>query len=408
MHEARAMSSTFMLFFLTALAILMVAFFVYLNIRERKVNTKVRAEIEDTFRGLATDLLKSQSETFTELAKGRLDRDVDQQKSHFELTKKEVEGLLGPLNTSLEEYRKQLKSLEEKRAQDVGSLDQMMKILMQGHADLKQETHNLVHALKRPTTRGRWGEVQLRRIVELSGMSRFCDFTEQVSATTDEGRLRPDMIIKLPSGREIILDSKAVLDAYLDAESAETEEKRKLALTRHALSLRTRIQELSRKAYWDQFKTSPEFVVLFIPAEAFFSAALEESPDLVEYAFTQKIVLATPTTLMALLKAVAFGWRQEQLAENARKISEQASKVFDGVNVWLAHYEDVGKNLDRALKSFNNSVGSLERSVLPPVRRMKELGVGSKAEMPSLNRSETSLRQSTLFGGKALDEKLPE
>jgi len=402
------MSSTFMLFFLTALAILMVAFFVYLNIRERKVNTKVRAEIEDTFRGLATDLLKSQSETFTELAKGRLDRDVDQQKSHFELTKKEVEGLLGPLNTSLEEYRKQLKSLEEKRAQDVGSLDQMMKILMQGHADLKQETHNLVHALKRPTTRGRWGEVQLRRIVELSGMSRFCDFTEQVSATTDEGRLRPDMIIKLPSGREIILDSKAVLDAYLDAESAETEEKRKLALTRHALSLRTRIQELSRKAYWDQFKTSPEFVVLFIPAEAFFSAALEESPDLVEYAFTQKIVLATPTTLMALLKAVAFGWRQEQLAENARKISEQASKVFDGVNVWLAHYEDVGKNLDRALKSFNNSVGSLERSVLPPVRRMKELGVGSKAEMPSLNRSETSLRQSTLFGGKALDEKLPE
>ena len=402
------MSSTFMLFFLTALAILMVAFFVYLNIRERKVNTKVRAEIEDTFRGLATDLLKSQSETFTELAKGRLDRDVDQQKSHFELTKKEVEGLLGPLNTSLEEYRKQLKSLEEKRAQDVGSLDQMMKILMQGHADLKQETHNLVHALKRPTTRGRWGEVQLRRIVELSGMSRFCDFTEQVSATTDEGRLRPDMIIKLPSGREIILDSKAVLDAYLDAESAETEEKRKLALTRHALSLRTRIQELSRKAYWDQFKTSPEFVVLFIPAEAFFSAALEESPDLVEYAFTQKIVLATPTTLMALLKAVAFGWRQEQLAENARKISEQASKVFDGVNVWLAHYEDVGKNLDRALKSFNNSVGSLERSVLPPVRRMKELGVGSKAELPSLNRSETSLRQSTLFGGKALDEKLPE
>lgn len=353
---------------------------------------ELKNELENTFKSLAGDVLKSANTSFLELAKTQLDQESQKQNAQLNLTRKEVELLVKPLSENLEKYKKDLSDAETARAKEYGSLDRVMKMILESNQVLRGETANLVNALKRPTVRGRWGEVQLRRIVELSGLSKHCDFFEQTSTDTDEGRLRPDMIVRLPNGREIIVDSKAVLDGYLEAEASTDTTVRKTALTRHANALKTRIIELSRKNYWDQFKSAPEFVVLFIPGEAFFSAAVEENPDLVEYAFAQKVVLATPTTLMALLKAVAYGWRQEQLAENARRISDQATKIYQGLATWTSHLGDVGSSLNRAVKSYNNSVGSLERTVLPPLRRMKELGVQSKDEVKDIPEIESAIR----------------
>lgn len=353
---------------------------------------EIKGELENTFKSLAGDVLKSANTSFLELAKTQLDQESQKQNAQLSLTRKEVELLVKPLSENLEKYKRDLSDAETARAKEYGSLDRVMKMILESNQVLRGETANLVNALKRPTVRGRWGEVQLRRIVELSGLSKHCDFFEQASTDSDEGRLRPDMIVRLPNSREIIVDSKAVLDGYLEAEASTDTAVRKTALTRHAAALKTRIIELSRKNYWDQFKSAPEFVVLFIPGEAFFSAAVEENPDLVEYAFAQKVVLATPTTLMALLKAVAYGWRQEQLAENARRISDQATKIYQGLATWTSHLGDVGTSLNRAVKSYNNSVGSLERTVLPPLRRMKELGVQSKDELKEIPEIESAIR----------------
>ena len=367
---------------------------IYLLYRGRAAaGDKLKSEMENAFKGLAGDVLKSANTSFLELAKTQLNHESQTQKSQLELAKKEVEHLVKPLAETLMTYKKELSDAETKRSREYGSLDQAMKMILESNLQLKSETTNLVHALKRPTVRGRWGEVQLKRIVELSGLSQHCDFCEQVSVDTEDGRLRPDMIVSLPSGREIIVDAKAVLDGYLDAEAATDDRVRKIALTRHAAAVKTRITELSRKNYWDQFKAAPEFVVLFVPGEAFFSAALEESPDLVEYGFSQKVVLATPTTLMALLRAVAYGWRQEQLADNAKKISEQATKIYQGLATWTSHLSDVGQNLNRSVKSYNNAVGSLERTVMPPVRRLKELGVQSKDELSQTELIELTVRE---------------
>jgi DNA recombination protein RmuC len=296
------------------------------------------------------------------------------------------------LADSLTKYKTELTDAEASRNKEYGSLDRLLKTVLESNQQLRGETANLVNALKRPTVRGRWGEIQLKRIVELSGLSAHCDFQEQVSVDSDEGRLRPDMIIHLPNGRDIVVDSKAILAGYLEAESATDDNSRKTALGRHAASLRTRIQELSRKNYWEQFASAPEFVVLFIPGEAFFSAALEHSPDLVEAGFEQRVIIATPTTLMALLRAVAYGWRQEQLAENAKRISEQAARVYQGLAVWTDHLATLGSSLDRASKAYNSAVGSLERTVLPPARRLKDFGVSTKDEIKELNSLETALR----------------
>lgn len=361
--------------------------------KQSEKSGELKSELENTFKSLAGDVLKSANTSFLELAKTQLEQESQKQRGQLEMAKKEVEGLVKPLAENLERYKKDLTDADAIRAKEYGSLDRVMKMILDSNQQLRGETANLVNALKRPTVRGRWGEMQLRRIVELSGLSKHCDFFEQTSTDTDDGRLRPDMIVRLPNAREIIVDAKAVLDGYLDAEASTDDVSRKTALTRHAAALKTRIIELSRKSYWDQFKASPEFVVLFVPGEAFFSAAIEENPELVEYAFSQKVVLATPTTLMALLKAVAYGWRQEQLAENARRISDQANKIYQGLATWTGHLADVGVSLNRAVKSYNNSVGSLERTVMPPLRRMKELGIQGKDEVKELPEIDTALRE---------------
>lgn len=358
-----------------------------------QTSENLKQQMQNEFRNLADDIFKKNQEQFLSVADVKYKENTAKQQTEMQMANKKVEDMLKPLSETLGEYRKNLHRVEEQRNKDYGSLDQLLKSVLQCNSELRNETTNLVHALKRPTVRGRWGEIQLRRVVEMAEMSGHCDFTEQSSVTTEEGRLRPDLIVKLPNKRQIIVDSKAVLDAYLEAESQSSDKDRKRLLAKHAAAVRIRVQELSRKTYWDQFDPTPEFVVLYIPGEAFFSAALQVDPDLVEYGFQQKVILATPTTLMALLKAVAYGWRQEQLAENAKKISEQAERIYNAVGSWFTHFATVGQSLDRATKSYNSAVGSMERRVLPATKKLTELGVKAKADLPEAKIIDTTVRQ---------------
>jgi DNA recombination protein RmuC len=353
---------------------------------------KLQAQLKQA----TADAMLGASQNFLNLAETRMQNEAQKQQHQLDSTKKDVESLVKPLAQALDKYQQNLIDSEKLRAQDNGSLDRMLKMVLESSTQLKTETTNLVHALKRPTVRGRWGELQLRRVVELAGMSEHCDFTEQNTVDSEEGRLRPDMVVRMPSQRVVVVDSKATLAGYLDAEAATDETIRKGALSRHAAAVRLRIQELSRKNYWDQFENAPEFVVLFIPGEAFFSAALEEQPDLVEYGFNQKVVLATPSTLMALLKAVAYGWRQEQLSQNAKEVSELASRIYQGLSVWTSHLANVGVSIDRAAKSYNMAVGSLERTVMPPLRKLKDSGISVKAELSKVEQVENSIRELVL------------
>jgi len=358
---------------------------------------ELRSQIELLVRSATGEAFQSSSKTLIDLAKSELKQTQD-------LSKQEVQDLIKPLAESLQTYRKEMNDLESLRNRDMGSLDKLLKTVLETNQQLKKETGQLVSALKSPTVRGKWGEVQLKRIVELAGMSQHCDFSEQtsVSGTSigDDSKYRPDMVIHLPNGRDIVVDAKAVLSGYLEAEELQDETLRKQALIRHAQSLKTRISDLSRKAYWEQFKSTPEFVVLFIPAEAFFSAAAIESPDLVEFGFESRVIIATPTTLMALLRAVALGWRQEQLAENSRRIAEQAGKLYQGLGVWVGHLEQMGSALEKTTKSYNAAIGSLERSVLPPARRLKEMGASSKDEIGEVKQIEIALRDTSALTAK--------
>jgi DNA recombination protein RmuC len=352
----------------------------------QKMLSQHAQSVESVIKAASGEAFQKQSQGFVEVAKNEFKKETDFQK-------KEIESLVKPLAESLSVYKKELDQIESLRNKEYGGLNQLVKSLVDSNEKLKLETHHLVNALKRPTVRGRWGEVQLKRIVELAGMTDHIDFTEQTSVETEEGRLRPDMIVHLPADRSIVVDSKAVLAAYFEAETLTDETARKAALARHAQSIRTRVTELSRKNYWEQFQNAPDFVVLFIPAEAFLSAALQEMPQLLEEAFRLKIVIASPSTLVSLLRAIAFGWRNEQLAENSKKIAENATRLYQAMTVWTGHLSQLGSSLDKAVKNYNASVGSLEKSVLPPARRMKELGLTTKDELQEVKEVETLVRE---------------
>ena len=344
----------------------------------------MKAEMTDTFNALSSAALKSSSEDFLRLASEHLGKVVAETKGKLGEHQVAIDGLIKPLHEALKRYEEQVRLIEESRHKAYGSLEEQLRSLASTHEQLQKETSNLVSALKKPQVRGRWGEITLRRVAELSGMSAHCDFTEQISVETESGRLRPDMLVHLPMEREIVVDAKVSLDAYLDALSALTEDERKAKLEKHAQQVRAHMNKLGSKEYWTQFKQSPEFVVLFIPGESFLSSALDVDGTLIEDGIQKRVIIATPTTFIALLRAIAYGWRQEQITKNAQEISTLGKELYERIYTVVKHFIDIGSAIGKAMDSYNKVVGSMELRVLPSVRKFKELGVTSAEEIPAL------------------------
>lgn len=346
-----------------------------------------RGKLEIAFKALAADALKSSNESFLRLAQETLLKHLSQASGDIELRKKAVEDLVKPITDQLKLYQEKADALERERQTAYGGLTSLLVTVSQTQEKLKQETGALVSALRRPNVRGQWGEFTLRRVVELAGMTEHCDFNlqERSVGTEDERLQRPDLVVRLPNQREIVVDSKAVADAYFEALEAREDDARKAALVKHASHLRDQMRNLSSKRYWERFAQSADFVVLFVPAEPILDAAVQVDPGLIEDAMLQKVVITTPATLVALLKAVAFGWRQEKVAENAGRVAEEGKRLLDAVNTWAGHFLKLRGAVFDVVQHFNAAQGSMERNVLPKAHRMKELGVATLKEIPSID-----------------------
>ncbi len=338
---------------------------------QRALVDEATAKLGDTFKALSSEVLRNNSQVFVDSAKQTLE----------------------PLREALKRYEDHLREIESQRQHAYGSLESQLKSLAANEQQLQRETTNLVNALRRPQVRGRWGELTLRRAVELAGMADKVDYVEQVSATGDSGRLRPDMIVKLPNGRQVVVDAKVSLEAYLNALECSDDESRNACLAQHCRQMKDHIKALASKSYIEQFQPTPNFVVMFVPGESFLQAACSVDGALIEQAMQEGILLASPTTLVSLLLAVAYGWREEQIAENAVKISDLGRELYDRVRVFTSHLHDIGKRLDGATDAYNKAVGSLESRVLPTARRFKELGAASGAEIPEVEPVDSRARQ---------------
>ncbi len=356
----------------------------------------VEARLGSSFAELANGALRNNSDMFLKLARESFAREQAGAQSALREREAAVAHLVEPIAKALEKTEQQLAGLERERRDAFTSLRTQIEQLTLGQSALQRETRNLVGALRRPEVRGRWGELTLRRVVEVAGMSEHCDFTEQASVAGAEGLLRPDLIVRMPEGRDLVVDAKTPLDAYLDAIDAATDEARAAALARHAQQVEARVRELASKAYWSQFKKSPEFAVLFLPGDQFLSAALAERPDLLENAMRQGIILATPSTLIALFKAVAYGWRQSVVAEHAARILDLGQDLHRRLGTFVGHLERAGQRLGGAVEAYNSAVGSLEKQVLPQARKFTELGVVSGEVLPAIEPLDRLVRSANL------------
>jgi DNA recombination protein RmuC len=351
--------------------------------RERAIDMAMQ-RLRGGFDSVAGQALRGNNELFLQLARQTLGQQQEAARRDLTDREKAVEAMLAPVREALQRTHEQIARIEKERAESFGALRTSIESVALGQVALQRETRSLVTALRRPEVRGQWGELTLRRLAELAGMVDRCDFIEQVHVQGDDGGLRPDMIVNMPDKRQIIVDVKTPLDAYLSAAEATSDDERAVALKRHAMAVQDRVRQLAQKAYWAQFEQSPDFVVLFIPGDQFLSAAVAEIPTLLEDAIRQHVIVATPTSFVALLKAVAYGWRQNALAENALHIQELGEELYKRLATFTTHLARVGRALGQGVDAYNSAVGSLERQVLPGARKFTELGLRPAKELEDL------------------------
>lgn len=350
-------------------------------------------ELERTFSLLSQQALKENNHTFLQLAQESLKQFHVQSKNDLDVKEKAVENLVKPIREALEKTEQQIRQVEHERKEAYGSLTKYLETMAQTQQMLQGETRNLVQALRRPEVRGQWGELTLKRLVELAGLVEYCDFFQQEQLTTEDSRQRPDMVVRMPDGREIVVDVKTPLDAYLSAIEAPDDDSRRRHLEHHARKVRERVRELAAKSYWSQFKNAPDFVVLFIPGEQFLGAALDVDRDLLEHALGQRVILATPTSFVALLRAVAYGWRQTALAANAQEIRDVGEELYRRLATFSDHLAKLGRGLDGAVENYNKAVGSFEAKVVPGARRFSELGIRAAKALEEPTQIEKGVRQ---------------
>lgn len=359
-----------------------------------KAYEEARQQLGNSFNALAAEALKHNSSEFLKLAQENFKQLHIRSQSELSEREKAVENLVKPIRETLEKTEQQIRQMEKERENAYGSLSKHLETMTETQRQLQSETRNLVQALRRPEVRGQWGEMTLKRLAELAGMVEHCDFFEQEQVRSEEGQaLRPDMIVRMPDGRDIVVDAKTPLDAYLSAMEAASDEEKQLALQRHARKVRERVRELSTKAYWKQFRNTPDFVVLFIPGDQFLSAALDLDRKLLEDAMAEKVILATPTSFIALLRAVAYGWRQQALAENAEKIRIVGEELYGRLGTFADYMSKLGRSLDSSVGHFNKAVGSFDTRILPSARKFTEMGIHARKEMEEPAPLEKSVRR---------------